>query len=128
MNEKHDRKLFKFGLKDKQFSLDSKQVIFNYSNRTLSDAETEALANGQQFAFQPQKLNYCRFFLPFEKLFNDIKKEPIYKDAGDSINRVKTSIKQSVFKSFYNYQPARDNINKDIIETLKNLNTDPNIV
>ena len=78
MNEKHDRKLFKFGLKDKQFSLDSKEVIFNYSNRTLSDAETEALANGLQFAFQPSKLKYCRFILPFEELFNDIKKEPIY--------------------------------------------------
>ena len=128
MNEKHDRKLFKFGLKDKHFSLDSKQFIFNYSNLTLFDTETEALANGLQYAFQPQKLNDCRFFLPFEKLFNDIKKKTIYKDAGDSINRVKASIKQSAFKSFYNYQPARDNINKDKIETLKDLSTDPNIL
>ena len=73
-------------------------------------------------------MNYCIFSLPFQKLSNDIKKELIYKYAWDYINRVKTSIKQSAFKSFYNYQPSRDNINKDMIKTLKNFSTDSSII
>ena len=101
---------------------------FNYSDRPLTTEETDALARGLQFAFQPVKLNYCRYFLPFEKLFNDVKNEPIYNNSQDAKNRIRTSIKDTAFKCFYNYKSEQDEETKNIIATLKALSTDPSIV
>ena len=103
-------------------------MIHNYSDRPLTTEETDALARGLQFAFQPVKLNYCRYFLPFEKLFNDVKNEPIYNNSQDAKNRIRASIKDTAFKCFYNYKSVQDEETKNMIATLKALSTDPSIV
>ena len=103
-------------------------MIHNYSDRPLTTEETDALARGLQFAFQPAKLNYCRYFLPFEKLFNDVKNEPIYNNSQDAKNRIRASIKDTAFKCFYNYKSVQDEETKKMIATLKALRIDPSIV
>ena len=102
-------------------------MIHNYSDRPLTTEETDALARGLQFAFQPVKLNYCRYFLPFEKLFKDVKNEPIYNNSQDAKNRIRASIKGTAFKCFYNHKSVQDEETKKMIATLKALSTDPSI-
>ena len=103
-------------------------MIHNYSDRPLTTEETDALARELHFAFQPVKLNYCRYFLPFEKLFNDVKNEPIYNNSQDAKNRIRASIKDTAFKCFYNYKSVQDDETKKMIAALKTLSTDPSIV
>ena len=82
----HDRKIFNLGLRtaNLEHKLDPNKVIYNFSSRHLSEDETEALSHGFKFGLPPSKVNYCKYFLPFEKLFGNLKEEPIYcNNSGD---------------------------------------------
>ena len=65
----HDRKLFRLGLLKKTEDLPPEKVIFNLSKIELSSIDKEALSLGCKFCFKPEKLNYTKFFLKFEKFF-----------------------------------------------------------
>ena len=43
-------------------------VIFNFSNRILSETEKSALALGLNYSITPPKSKLVDYFLPFEKL------------------------------------------------------------
>ena len=69
----HSRKLFGLGLRNQNSTIDPDNLIFNYSDRHLTDEEQDALVNGLQFGLPPSKINYHRYFLEFEKFFSKFK-------------------------------------------------------
>ena len=52
-----NRKLFSLGLEHEITRLNPHDLIFNYSNRILSDEEIEALSHGLKFGLSPKKID-----------------------------------------------------------------------
>ena len=48
--------------------IDPDKVMFNYSTYILNDVEKKVLLRGLKFSKRPDKLDYCEFLTPFEKL------------------------------------------------------------
>ena len=127
----HDRKIFNLGLRtaNLEHKLDPKKVIYNFSSRHLSEDETEALSHGLKFGLPLTKLNYCKYFLPFEKLFGNLKEEPIYcNNSGDGRKRVRSTVQHLAFESFFTYSHPENEVYSNIINSLKSLSRDPSIV
>ena len=70
----HDRKLRNLGINACSGPLDPNKVIFNLSNKPLSNIERNLLAFGLNFKLPIFKLDYFKYFLSFEKIFNILKK------------------------------------------------------
>ena len=49
-------------------------MIFNFSLYELKDLEKSVLCKGLNFTIKPKEIRYSGFLLPFELLFQDIKK------------------------------------------------------
>ena len=128
VKEIHSRKLFKLGLQTATEELDPQKLIFNFSSKRLSADEINALANGLKFGLPPKKINYHKFFLSFEKLFYELKNNDISPIHPEGINRVRTSLKNLAYSTFYSFKPYSLNPDKNLISTLQNLSKDKNIV
>ena len=128
VKETHSRKLFKLGLQTATEELDPQKLIFNFSSKRLSADEINALANGLKFGLPPKKINYHKFFLSFEKLFYELKNNDISPIHPEGINRVRTSLKNLAYSTFYSFKPYSLNPDKNLISTLQNLSKDKNIV
>ena len=127
VKETHSRKLFKFGLHHARENLTADQVIFNLSDKHLTTDEKEVLSHGLKFALPPKKLNY-HHFLNFEKLYNELRENIIYDQLQDGLHRVKTTIKNIAFQSYYKFMNFRFHHNFKYIKTLKALSKDNSIV
>ena len=68
----HNRKLHNLGLRFSYKSLSPDDVIFNLTNKVLSDDQKNALSLGLKFCFNPMKLDCTRYFLAFESLFRKL--------------------------------------------------------
>ena len=99
-----NKKLFNLGLQHEVTRLNPEQLIFNYSNRKLSDDEIELLRHGLRYALPPKKIEYSRWFLPFEKLLFKLKNIPIYDSTQDGFNFVRSSLKNTAFKYFCSFK------------------------
>ena len=51
-------------------------MVFNLSSLFLSATEKSALAKGLQFCITPNKVDYCKFLSPFEKLYRKLESIP----------------------------------------------------
>jgi hypothetical protein len=124
----HARKLFNLGLHHQVHRLSPNKLIYNYSDRILTDVETEVLSHGLKFGLPPNKLNYARFFLPFEELYEQLKDNKIYSDNNDGLNIIRSNLKAMAFKAFYSFNPFRNSLNSDFIQVLKSLSGDKNLI
>ena len=105
----------------------SKTKIFNFSSRKLT-AEEEALSFGLKYSFNPLKLNYTEFFLAFEKLFRTLKNEEIYNSTVDSINHVRSTLKNLALKTYYSFKPELSSFHKSVMSTIKHLASDKSLI
>ena len=109
--------------------IDPDKVIFNYSDYTLNPMEKKVLSRGLRFSIRPDKLDYCDFLTPFEKLARDLKNRPI---AQDELNfdYVKTRLKSIALASYYGYDFGQFplNISKAELTALKNLSKNRDLV
>ena len=97
-----------------------RRVIYNFSSRHLSEDETEALSHGLKFGLPPTKLNYRKYFLPFEKLFGNLKEEPIYcNSSGDGRKRVRSTVQHLAFESFFTYSHPENEVYSNIYKFLE---------
>jgi len=124
----HTRKLFNLGLNHRFESLKPDEIIFNHSSHNLSESEKEALSRGLKYSFNPVKINYTRHFLAFEKIFRTLSENSIYNRTVDSLNYVRSTIKHLAFSSYYGFVSSVSQHDKSMIETLKNLSSNPNLV
>ncbi len=80
-----DCKIFRLCAKfENTCSFDPDAVVFNFSNRLITDKEKEILLKGLNFAIPPTKLKLCGFLMPFEKFYHQLKREPFSTRSGFS--------------------------------------------
>ena len=124
-----NHKVFSLGLEHKITRLNPQDLVFNYSNRILSDEEIEALSHGLKFGLSPKKIDYYQWFLSFEKLFSKLKSCEIFASSKDDMNFFKTSLKTLAFKTFYTLSVlGLVFLKKQFIATLNIIKKDSSIV
>ena len=69
-----EKKLFNLGLRTATETNDPTKVIFNFSNRELTDSEKKLLVKGLNLSIPPKSLNYADFLAPFEFLYTKLLK------------------------------------------------------
>ena len=124
-----DRKLFRLSSKaKKESSLDPNSVVFNFSQRLITDEEKEILSKGLNFSIPPNKLDYCAFLAPFEILHKQLKDEQIYERSGYFPPSVKVRLKDIAFSGYRSYARPNFLFSNDEIKTLDDLKKDESIV
>lgn len=68
----HNKKLLNLGIDGKK-KVDKNKVIFNLSNKVLTEEQKDVLAYGLDYCLPQTKIPFHRFYLYFEKLCNTIK-------------------------------------------------------
>lgn len=124
--ETHLKKLINLGALTSP-NIDASKVIFNFSDKSLSNEEKDILKLGLQFGLPNPKIKFVDHFLPFENLAQSVKK--IKHDNEQVLNELTSQIK-NIARSSYEHNDHSDK-NKYIssqIKVLKNLKKDKSIV
>ena len=124
----HSKKLFNLGLKSQYKKIPTNNLIFNLSERCLTEEENETLALGLKFCFTPSKISYGKFFAAYEQLHRNLSEHKIFKVIPDAENLVRSTIKSIALKTYYSFKPAISDLNKKRISILKSLSSDPSII
>ena len=95
----HERKLLKLGLHQPKF-LSPEDVIFNYSDYTLSEKEKCLLSLGLDFSLPNFNPSFSKFFLPFELFFNALSHLP----SHINLEAARQSIQSIAHKAFSSYK------------------------
>ena len=109
---------------------DPDTVIFNLSDRVLSEEERDVLSLGLEYALNPRKILATDFFLPFEKFVNKIKTLDARLLPGEKCSIILNDLKAIAWRHFRKLKESgtRDNISRNQLTTLVNLSKDENIV
>ena len=91
-NNIHSKKLIDLGYNPVKHP-PSNDVIFNFSDRILTDVEKEALLVGLNFCITPRKFNLVNHFLPFEKLFFQLKNITFYNKTNERGHQFMSDLK-----------------------------------
>ena len=105
-------------------------VIFNYSNRVLTDIEKSALAVGLDFTLTTGKIKAVNHFTPFEVLVDTIDKSEMYRSTPERKSIFLSNLKHIAHSTFENINNNRlpPNLPKNQLKALKDLSKDENIV
>ena len=116
-----DRKIFRLctGQKRLTNSFNPDDVVFNFSNRLISDKEKEILSKGLNFAVPPTRLNACSFLTPFEKFYNQLKKEPVNARSGFFPESIKARLKDVAYSGFRSYSRPNALYSQEELSILK---------
>ena len=98
----HEQKLFKLGCKYNLSSFDPNKVIFNHSDKVLSEREKYLLSFGLEFCLPIFKPSFYRHFLSFESLVNRIKHCKIL--SGKNFDILKQGIQSIAYKYYYGFK------------------------
>ena len=88
----HSRKLDNLGIVNSLKPLDPSRVIFNYSDYVLSQNESNLLTLGLNFKLPIFKIDYFKYFLSFERMYNMLSRHPIF-NPDNVPNILKDNIK-----------------------------------
>ena len=120
----HQRKLHNLGITVPNF-VNSKKVVFNYSNYQLSKREEFLLSLGLDFCLPNFRPSYSQFFLPFETLFNRLRKLSILPD----LKKLQGELQHFAQKSFVNLKTSwLPFFQKEDYNLLKQLSLRPDLV
>ena len=112
----HNKKLNALGV-SQDGVLDADKVIFNFSNRVLSNDEKEILKLGLQFGFAEKKVSFVDHYLHYEKLLQQLSKNKLNSEQFEEI----ASKVRSLAQEGYKYNPSKSNhykVKLDILEDL----------
>ena len=109
-------------------SFNPDDVVFNFSNRLISDKEKEILSKGLNFAVPPIRLNACSFLTPFEKFYNQLKKETVNARSGFFPDSIKARLKDVAYSGFRSYSRPNALYSQEELNTIKDLRNDNSIV
>ena len=124
MFQTHERKLLKLGIHQPKF-ISPKDVIFNYSDYTLSKREEFLLSLGLHFCLPNYKPKFAHFFLPFEILFRSIRHLP----SHINLELARQSIQNIAHRAFSRHKPTWfPFLKKDDIQTLKKLSLNKSLI
>ena len=125
---RHERKLHKLGLTHKYELLSSEDVVFNFSDQSLSSVQKEALKLGLKFCFSPGTISYYGFFSSFEYLVRILKDRKILECVPDAQGYVVSQIRALALKYYHSFRPKISNYHKTLVCALKQLASNKNIV
>jgi len=122
----HHRKLKNLGI-DLDKKVDTNRVIFNFSNRVLTQKEKEALSLGLDFCLRPKKVGFVKFFIPFERMCHLLKNCMIYEDTFNSVFRKIALLANSTYVQ-QNQETYSSDFTEQVTNSLQNLKSDEHIV
>ncbi|XP_063585791.1 uncharacterized protein LOC134763164 [Penaeus indicus] len=122
---RHLRKLHNLGLTP-EYEVESSKVIFNHSNRKLSEDETKLLNLGLDFALPCKSPTFAEHFLAFERLCHTINNCQIRDNSESNKQRVVEKIASLANETFYDFKrhrhwlPSFSKANHNALKSLKN--------
>ncbi|XP_069972949.1 uncharacterized protein [Penaeus vannamei] len=120
----HSKKLLKLGI-DINKKVDKNKVIFNFSDKILTDEQKDVLSYGLDYCIPQTKFVFHRFYLYFEKLCASLKNCDIYNNNFNNVTNNITTIANNSFRKLS--QQRRLGFDSDVLlsplQTLKNDNT-----
>ena len=121
----HLKKLLNLGYNEKRHPPPD-TVIFNLSDRVLTQIEEETLALGLNYAINPRTFPTTDFFLPFEKLFNRLQTLTPTLTPGGKEENVLTELKNIAWRHFKTLKSrgTRNNLSNKQMRTLRDLSRD----
>ena len=129
ISKTHERKLHNLGANYHLKSCTPEQVIFNYSDTTLTQREKFLLSFGLDFCLPIFKPSFYRYFLHFENIINRLKS---YKLAENYyFNSVIECVRNIAHKHYYGFKSRKVNspiFKKDDFKLLKDLGKKTDLV
>ena len=122
----HERKLFNLGVKNNIEPCNPDEVIFNYSSLTLDQRTKFLLAFGLDFCLPVFKLDFYKYFLPFEKCVLHLKNDHCL-DFPEFTNRIK-SLAYKYFYNFKSYKIFSSVFKVGDVRLLRALSRNPNVI
>lgn len=122
------RKLHSLGITNELLPIDPDKVIFNYSDKVLSDREKQLLALGLDFKLPYFKLNFYKYFLPFEELYHTLQNLNSVDVPGPPLKFHIQNIAQKWFYNFKSHKVFSPFISKSDYILLKNMARDEGVV
>jgi len=122
----HNKKLLNLGIDGKK-KVDKNKVIFNLSNKVLTEEQKDVLAYGLDYCLPQTKIPFHRFYLYFEKLCNTIKNCDIYNNNFNNVTNNITTIANNTFRKF-SQQSRQTHDSKDFLSPLQSLQKDNTII
>ena len=126
----HEKKLNRLGIQALTSGLDTTSVIFNFSNRILSNDEKRVLLLGLDFKLPIFKLNFVKYYLLWEKLCSNFNSLCIYECIPNAKDMFTSVLKSIAHKYFYNFSSNNNYcpvFSKSDFTVLKNIASDPTI-
>ena len=121
-----EKKLINLGYNAASENNDPEKVIFNFSNRTLTQNEKSLLSKGLNLSIPPKKLNYADFLHPFEQAYYHLRADNLSPDESDPISAI---MKAAACDCLQTYDPKLvQNLPDGEIEALKSLLADESII
>lgn len=113
-----------------KYNDDPNNVVFNFSNYSLSEEEKSLLALGLNFCITNTKYDSLNHFLKFEKLAYMLSKCEFYNKSNNRVNEFMSSLKYITFSSLKRIIKSKlqNNITSKNLATLKSLSSNKNIV
>ena len=124
----HDRKLFKLGVSRSFDQLSPDKLIFNLSDKVLTDEQKQILCLGLKYCLRPLKINFSDYFLAFENLFKQRHRNKIHECFPNALAYIKSSIKTIAYKYYYSFKAHPTPREKRHLEVLKELSSDKSVV
>jgi len=121
----HSNKLLKLGI-DVKKKVDKNKVIFNFSDKNLSEEQKDILSHGLDYCLPPTKVSFHKFFLYFEKLCNNLKNCDIYNNTFNNVTSNISTIANNTFKKF-SRQGKQSNDAENFTSPLQTLKNDETI-
>ena len=99
-----DRKLFRLCSDSKTTNtINPNDVIFNFSNRLISDEDKEILSRSLNVCIPQKSLNHCNVLTPFELCYQKLKREPIGHSSRHYPDFIKTKLKDIAHSELRSY-------------------------
>ncbi|XP_037803032.1 uncharacterized protein LOC119597528 [Penaeus monodon] len=122
----HNKKLLNLGI-NVQKKVNKDKVIFNFSDRILTEKQKDILSLGLDYCLPPTKATFHLFYLHFERLCNNLKNCNIYKNNFNNVTNDITTIANTTFKKF-SRQVKQTCDSEAILSPLKTLKNDKTIL
>jgi len=113
---------------DLRNKVDINKVIFNFSDRTLSVDEKNALSLGLDFGLRPRKLSYFKFFTHFERICHMLKHCNIYKDTFNAVFNKISALANNMYVQHCRESMYSPDHTEQYANVLQNLKDDDSIV
>ncbi|XP_037802010.1 uncharacterized protein LOC119596757 [Penaeus monodon] len=122
----HNKKLLNLGI-NVQKKVNKDKVIFNFSDRILTEEQKGILSLGLDYCLPPTKATFHLFYLHFDKLCKNLKNCNIYKNSFNNVTYDITIIANTTFKKF-SRQVKQTCDSEAILSPLKTLKNDKTIL